>query len=70
MLAQLGADWVGQMPAPVERTHFEDLLMATRFGQWNRITSTYASDEDEGRALANPVDAPNDSTGLAARRSS
>lgn len=67
MLAQLGADWVGRMPAPVERTHFEDLLMATRFGQWNRITSTYASDEDEGRALANPVDAPNDSTGLAAR---
>lgn len=64
---QAGADWLAQLTAPVERTHFEDLLVAARFGNWNRILVARAGADDAGRPLAQPVDAPRDESGLVSR---
>lgn len=67
MLALAEADWLGEVSSWVERTRYEDILLATRFGDWNRITAVQASDEDEGRPLARPVDLPCDQSGLVSR---
>ncbi|MGP9707004.1 glycosyltransferase [Brachybacterium sp. AOP24-D1-21] len=61
------ADWLGRISEPVERTHFEDLLLATRFGDWNRISSTIAGSESEGLPLARDVDSIDGSSGLVHR---
>src|SRR5699024_5630269 len=50
------AEWLGRLTEPVERTRFEDLLLATRFGDWNRIIPVAAAGEDAGAPLATPVE--------------
>ena len=61
------SDWVGRITAPVDRTHYEDLLLSTRFGDWNRISSTTAGPGSEGLPLAREVDAVEDESGLVHR---
>ena len=63
-IARAAAEWLGVLQGTTSRTHFEDHLLAARFGEWNRITSTMATADDAGRALARPVDAPADTSGL------
>lgn len=55
-----GVDFVGFSDAPVARTHFEDLLHATRFGAWDSLHYRWAGPDDHGRTLAQPlrVEAP------------
>lgn len=48
------ADWIGLVSASVPRTWFEDLLLATRFGSWQRIGAQIADHTSEGRTLATP----------------
>ena len=59
------AEWLGRLTGPAERTRFEDLLLATRFGDWNRIIPTAATDEDAGAPLAIPVETSRNGSGLA-----
>ncbi|WP_282852879.1 glycosyltransferase [Gulosibacter sediminis] len=66
-IEQSQSDWLGQVSAPVGRTHFEDLLLPTRFGDWNRITFRTATADDAGVALAMPMDVPNGTEGLVRR---
>ncbi|MGP9736137.1 glycosyltransferase [Brachybacterium sp. AOP42-C2-15] len=66
-LEDAGSEWLGRLTEPVERTHYEDLLLATRFGDWNRITSRRAGPESEGLPLARRVDATDEQSGLVHR---
>lgn len=66
-LATLEADWVGKLSEDVERTHYEDILLVTQFGEWSRITAVRADDDDGGRPLARVTSAPHDRSGLVAR---
>lgn len=34
---RLGVTWLAEVNAPVERTHFEDLLTATFYGSWDEV---------------------------------
>ena len=58
------AAWVAEVSSPVARTHFEDLLTATRFGNWHRVTWSYANEETQGQTLASPSPGPVDKPGL------
>ncbi|GAA5022822.1 hypothetical protein GCM10023258_13470 [Terrabacter aeriphilus] len=63
-------DFIGHVTEPVGRTHFEDLLLATRFGSWERIVPHTEAALEHGRPLARPLDPGQgiDSTrGLASR---
>lgn len=66
-LEDASSDWLGRISEPVGRTHYEDLLLATRFGDWNRITSSTADAQSEGLPLAREIDTAGDDTGLAHR---
>ncbi|GAA1327083.1 hypothetical protein GCM10009592_13540 [Brachybacterium rhamnosum] len=46
------AAWIGIVDEPLPRTWFEDLLIAPRFGSWDRIDAEIAGPEHEGRTLA------------------
>ncbi|MEE1650733.1 glycosyltransferase [Brachybacterium sp. J144] len=46
------AAWIGIVDEPLPRTWFEDLLLAPRFGTWNRIDAEIADGSAEGRTLA------------------
>ncbi|MEX3611029.1 glycosyltransferase [Rothia sp. LK2588] len=57
--------WVGELEAPVSRTHFEDLLLPSRFGEWNLVTYQTATNAHIGRPLACKKDyAVGDNIGL------
>ncbi|WP_158316688.1 glycosyltransferase [Agrococcus pavilionensis] len=47
--------YAGRVDAPIARTHFEDLLHATRFGDWEAVHYAWASEEDATSTLARPV---------------
>jgi glycosyltransferase involved in cell wall biosynthesis/spore maturation protein CgeB len=47
--------YVGRVDAAVSRTHFEDLLHATRFGDWDAVHYAWASGDDATSTLARPV---------------
>jgi glycosyltransferase involved in cell wall biosynthesis len=66
-LGEAKSDWLGHLTRPVTRTYFEDLLLATRFGDWNRITTRVATPDDLGAPLAQPIDAPGGTEGLVRR---
>lgn len=61
---QADSRWIGLMDAPLPRTWFEDLLLATRFGSWDRIDAEMAGAESVGRTLAAPGTSEGSSTGL------
>ncbi|MGO1257379.1 MAG: glycosyltransferase [Brachybacterium sp.] len=44
--------WIGLVEHAVHRTWFEDLLLATRFGSWDRIDAEIAQADSVGRTLA------------------
>ncbi|WP_405216959.1 glycosyltransferase [Agrococcus sp. Ld7] len=48
-------EWVGAANQVVGRTHFEDLLIATRFGDWDRLAFDYADEGSLGSTLARPA---------------
>ncbi|MER7073744.1 glycosyltransferase [Terrabacter sp. NPDC000476] len=63
-------DFIGHVTEPVGRTHVEDLLLATRFGSWERIVPVSEPGLEHGRPMARPVESgrPVDSVdGLASR---
>lgn len=64
---QASAEWLGQLTGTAARTYFEDLLLATRFGDWNRITARTSTEDDMGVPLASPVSSPTSPGGLARR---
>lgn len=47
--------WLGVIDSPVGRTHFEDLLFAERFGEWDRIAVRQAGLADRGATIARVV---------------
>lgn len=47
--------WMGVIDSPVGRTHFEDLLFAERFGDWDRIAVRQAGEADRGATIARVV---------------
>ena len=48
------AAWIGIVDEPLPRTWFEDLLIAPRFGSWDRIDAEIVGPDHEGRTLAAP----------------
>ena len=58
------ASWIGLVSTPVTRTWFEDLLLATRFGDWQRIDAETADATSEGRTLATPGPVEGSAAGL------
>lgn len=60
-----GIDWCSEPTQPLSRTHYEDLLIATKFGDWQGITYRKITCEDEPSTLAytdeNPQEVPTDS---------
>ena len=63
----LGAEFVGHLTDAVGRTHYEDLLLATRFGSWERIVPLTVTSLEHGRPLARPVDGVDAVEGLVAQ---
>lgn len=61
------ADWVGLVQNKLGRTHFEDLLLTTRFGDFNRIVAREATVNDIDIPLASQFDTTAASTGLVRR---
>lgn len=47
--------YVGRAVGMLARTHFEDLLHATRFGEWSAIHFAWATDADRASTLARTV---------------
>ena len=60
----VNSKWIGQLHAPVSRTHFEDLLYAGRFGDWTRISVRQAGSADRGSTIARTVRQTNSHRGL------
>ncbi|HET7397100.1 MAG TPA: glycosyltransferase [Intrasporangium sp.] len=60
------ADFVGRLTSPVSRTHFEDLLLATLFGSWERIAPVSDPQLEHGRPMASPVERVDSVDGLVA----
>lgn len=60
-------EWIGRWHGALGRTHAEDLLLAARFGDWNRIAWRSASDADAGQPLVRPMEEPRDAGGLVHR---
>jgi glycosyltransferase involved in cell wall biosynthesis len=46
------SDWIGLVSEARPRTWFEDLLIAVRFGDWDRIAAELADESSTGRTLA------------------
>ncbi|MFC0675716.1 glycosyltransferase [Brachybacterium hainanense] len=46
--------WIGVVDTALPRTWFEDLLIATRFGDWDRLDAELAGPDSQGRTLARP----------------
>lgn len=63
----LTAQFVGVLDQPRPRTWFEDLLLATLFGDWQGLTATATADLVLGEPMAKPVDQPVDRWDLVAR---
>lgn len=64
-LPTASSTWIGVLEHAVPRTHFEDLLYAERFGEWNRIAARQAAAADRGSTIARKVRATSARCGLA-----
>ncbi|MHA6600332.1 glycosyltransferase [Corynebacterium coyleae] len=62
------ADYTTHVDKPVSRTHFEDLLLATRFGEWGVIQPLNAESFANGDSVCVPI-APDEITDAALIRS-
>lgn len=51
-VARTSSEWLAKGVARGSRTHFEDMLYATRFGEWDRIMWRSATATDQGATLA------------------
>lgn len=58
--------WIGLVSAPLPRTWFEDLVLATRFGSWDRIDAELAGTDSVGQTLAAPGCTEGSTSGLVA----
>lgn len=58
--------WIGLVSSPLPRTWFEDLVLATRFGSWDRIDAELAGNDSVGRTLAAPGHVEGSASGLVA----
>lgn len=56
--------WLGRWTGGLGRTYAEDLLMASRFGAWERITARVATDVDRGAPLIRRTSTPADRSGF------
>ncbi|RCK69143.1 glycosyltransferase [Desertihabitans brevis] len=65
--ADPGTAFLAEVREPVDRTYFEDLLLATEFGDWDRIVDLPDHDVTHGEPLAEPVAEPPSGRGLVAR---
>ncbi|GAB2475019.1 hypothetical protein GCM10027030_06630 [Luteococcus sediminum] len=63
-LGQCSAEWIGHLDRPVARTHFEDLLTATAYGDWERIGWRVATGTSAGEPMARPVSVAGSTQGL------
>lgn len=61
-------DWIGLVAESMPRTWFEDLLIAPRFGDWDRIAAVQADETSTGRTLAEPGVAEGSVSGLVSTR--
>lgn len=59
-------DFVGRIATTLNRTHFEDMLLACDFGPWDRIVPIDGSTTAPSRSIATPIDATHSSDGLVA----
>lgn len=60
--------WIGLTTSRSARTHYEDLLIATRFGTWDRILVSGETTPSDGSVLVSFCDGDLDDSGLIARR--
>ncbi|ATG53770.1 glycosyl transferase family 1 [Brachybacterium ginsengisoli] len=65
---EVAEEWIGLVADPLPRTWFEDLLLAPRFGDWDRIAAEYADGTSIGRTLAAPGVEPGSASGLVSTR--
>lgn len=49
------SDWIATVAKPVERTHFEDLLLCARFGTWSHIVGTHQRASVPGAPIARTI---------------
>ena len=63
-ISEASSEWMGVFTHAVTRTHFEDLLLACRFGKWTRISVRQASIADRGSTIARELKKTESAEGL------